>query len=252
MKRLYAFLISLLLINSLAVPAMAFNFDDWDSLLKKHLSSGKKEGIVVNLVDYKAMKADPLYKKVVKDLKFFSPSTLSSKEEKLSFWINTYNIFAVKMVTDNYPVKSIRDIGSFFTSVWKKDVGKIGGKVYTLDEIEHEILRKMGEPKIHSAIVCASLSCPDLRKEAYLPEKLNTQLDDQFGLFLKNETKGVKIDKTGKVIHLSSIFKWFGDDFEKEGGVIEVIGLFLEPSQKRDIKEYKIKYIDYNWNLNET
>ena len=97
-------------------------------------------------------------------------------------------------------------------------MGVVAGKKRTLNEIEHEILRKMGEPRIHVAIVCASVSCPDLRAEAYTVEKLDSQLDDQLTLFLANPKKGLHIDKKG-YLYMSSIFKWFAEDFETKGGV---------------------------------
>lgn len=233
-------------------PAAAFDFTLWDGLLKKYVSPKSANGVVFHSVDYPAMKKDPRYKRLISDLRKFSPESLKSREQKLAFWINLYNIFAVKVVQDNYPLKSIKDAGSFFSPVWKKTAGVVGGKDITLDEIEHEILRKMGEPRIHIAIVCASVSCPDLRTEAYTEKKLNAQLDDQMKSLLANRGKGLHIDRQKGKIYISSIFKWFKKDFESSGGVVEFITPY-SPEQDRKYlkgKNYKVSYLDYDWGLN--
>jgi hypothetical protein len=234
--------------------AMAFDFSGWDALVKKHVNTATIiEGVVLNSVAYKNLKGDPGYKKLIEALKTASLDDLKTKEEKLSFWINTYNILAVKVVLDNYPVKSIKDVGSLFKQVWKRPAGVVAGKERTLNEVEHEILRKMGEPRIHVAIVCASVSCPDLRKEAFTPDKLGEQLDDQVKMFLENTGKGMKIDAKKKRVYVSSIFKWFEEDFEPQGGVTAFISRYVSPSRQASFNQYggKLKYLDYNWDLNE-
>ena len=155
------------------------------------------------------------------------------------------------MVLDHYPVKSIKDAGGFFTSVWKKKVGIVGGKTRTLDEIEHRILRKMSEPRIHAAIVCASVSCPDLRREAYSAEYLEQQLDDQLRRFLANKNKGLSIDSRQKKVQLSSIFKWFKEDFDSKGGVVKFLIPYVPQDGQAVLRHGpRISYLDYNWNLN--
>lgn len=120
------------------------------------------------------------------NIKQFPVKNLSSREKKLAFYINSYNILALKMVVDHWPLKSIKDIGSLFRPVWGKVAGTISGKLVSLDDIENDIIRPMGEPRIHLAIVCASVSCPDLRTEPYTAKKLDSQLDEQVRLFLNN------------------------------------------------------------------
>ena len=189
---------------------------------------------------------------MVKDLEKVSLSDLKTQKEKLTFWINAYNVMAAKMVLDNYPLKSIKDAGSLFTAVWKKEVGVVAGKTRTLNEIEHEILRKMGDPRIHAAIVCASVSCPDLRGEAYTVEKLDSQLDDQLTLFLANSKKGLHIDKKG-YLYMSSIFKWFKEDFDAKGGVRNYLAPYAPEGAMSSIKDTKLTvyYLDYDWELND-
>ncbi len=234
-------------------PAFAFDFSSWDGLVKKYVDSKTINGVTLNAVNYKKLGKDPAYTKLIKDLETVSLATLNSKDEKLAFWINVYNIMAAKMVLDNYPVKSIKDAGSLFTAVWKKPVGVIGGKERTLNEIEHEILRKMSEPRIHVAIVCASVSCPDLRKEAYTAEKLNSQLDEQMTRFLANPKKGLTVDDKKGYVYVSSIFKWFEEDFETKGGVRSFIAPYAPASLQASVKNDKLTvyYLDYDWGLNE-
>ncbi len=230
---------------------LADQVDFWQpyqTLLGKYLSRTEKEGIELTVLDYPAIKRDPAFTKMVDRLERFSTPTLKPGPDALAFWINAYNFLAVKLVVEHYPVESIKDIGSLFTSVWKKDAGKIGGKEYTLNEIEHDILRKQfNEPRIHFAIVCASLSCPNLRKEVYLPGAVYGQLDDNTGEFLRNPAKGVRPE--GDHLVVSKIFDWFEDDFTAAGGVKAFILKYrpdLDP-----VKEYKIEYLPYNWDLNE-
>jgi len=232
--------------------AKSFNFSDWGILLKKYIDSSTIDGIRLNTVNYRMLQSDPIFSQLVSDLESFLPSELQTHEEKLAFWINVYNVFAVKIVTDNYPLKSIKDIGGLFKSVWKHKAGVIGGKEYTLDEIEHEILRKMEEPRVHFAIVCASVSCPDLAKEVFGPERLNEQLNIQTKVFLTNPGKGMKVDAASKKIFLSSIFDWFKEDFGSRGGVLEFIHPYAATKDRQVLKHSSLRifYIKYNWRLN--
>lgn len=236
-----------------APSAFAFDFSSWDGLLKKYVAPKTINGVKLQAVDYKNLGKDQAYTKLINDLEKASLSGLKTQEEKLTFWINVYNIMSAKMVLDHYPVKSIKDAGSLFTAVWKKEVGVVAGKTRTLNEIEHEILRKMGEPRIHVAIVCASVSCPDLRGEAYTVENLDSQLDNQMRLFLVNSEKGLHVDAKKGRIYLSSIFKWFKEDFEAKGGVRNYLASYAPESAMAFLKNKKLTvyYLDYDWDLNE-
>ncbi len=233
--------------------ALAFDYSNWDALLKKYVAPKTLEGIPVLAVNYQGLGKDPRYTALIADLENAPVSALKSQEEQLVFWINAYNIMAVKMVLDHYPVKSVKDAGGLVYSVWKLQVGTVGGKERTLHEIEHDILRLMGEPRIHVAIVCASLSCPDLRPEAYTVERLHEQLNDQMKGFLANEQKGLQVDESKQRLYLSPIFKWFADDFEEKGGVRPFLARYA-PEQFADFLNntgFRVSYLDYNWNLNE-
>ncbi len=253
MRRFIKYFLILSLVQAVllpAVPAIAFDFSKWDALLKEHVRPTTRDGVRLNGIHYSQVARDPRYLETVSGLAQFSPDTLKGREEKLAFWINAYNLFAVKMVVDHYPVESIKDAGSLFSSVWKKTVGKVGGRDITLNEIEHEILRKMGEPRIHVAIVCASVSCPDLRAEAYTATGLDSQLDDQLRRFLENRGKGLK--KEGGTVFLSSIFKWFAEDFESKGGVQKFLAPHAPAAVQPMLKSgnAELEYLDYNWKLN--
>ena len=252
MKKAEVLTISLVLILLSVVPVAAFDFSDWDALIKKHVSMKKVDGVMINAVNYKNLKSDGKFKKLVSRLNLVQDDSLKTRDEELTFWINTYNILAAKMVADNFPIKSIKDAGSFFSPVWKKPAGHVAGKERTLNEIEHEILRKMDEPRIHVAIVCASVSCPDLRLEAFKADSLNEQLNDQMKMFLQSSEKGMRIDKNNNRVYLSSIFKWFEDDFESRGGVLKFISNYVSPEAAKELQSSKIKvsYLKYNWGVN--
>lgn len=202
-----------------------------------------------------------------------------TEEQRLAFWINAYNAFTIKAIIDHYPIKrSFTLVGIFYApsdsilqikGVWTKLQFRALGNMVTLDEIEHQILRKkFNEPRIHMAINCASISCPDLRNEAYTPEKLEEQLADASINFVNNPDKGVYVNEQSGKVKLSKIFKWFGDDFInnygskklfnnyslKENAVLNFTSEYIE---SEEVKEYlmnnklKIGYLGYDWHLNE-
>lgn len=252
MKKAEVLAISLVLILLSVVPVAAFDFSDWDALIKKHVSMKKVDGVMISAVNYKNLKSNEKFKKLVSRLNLVHEDSLKTRDEELTFWINTYNILAAKMVADHFPIKSIKDAGSFFSPVWNKPAGHVAGKERTLNEIEHEILRKMDEPRIHVAIVCASVSCPDLRLEAFKADSLNEQLNDQMKMFLQSSEKGMRIDKNNNRVYLSSIFKWFEDDFESRGGVLKFISNYVSPETAKELSDFRIdvSYLDYNWSVN--
>lgn len=240
---------SLLLVAALNLTLSATAFaasPDWSVYAKtlQMAKAGKKHDTLLNLVDYSALKKSGQLEAAYQLIKTFPVETLANREEKLAFYINTYNILALKMALDHWPVDSIKDVGNLLSPVWKKTAGVIGGQEVSLDAIENEVLRPMDEPRIHFAIVCASVSCPDLRTEPYTATKLNTQLDDQAGLFLHNAKKGLNDD--GKVIHVSKIFDWFEIDFKAVGGIEAFIRQHRSGLSKSAIKAD----IEYDWSLN--
>jgi hypothetical protein len=221
--------------------------NSWDSIVSQHVYYGRKESINTTLVNYDILKADEKFHKLISNLKNFDITKLHNKEEKLSFWINSYNIAAIKIITENYGVTSIKDLGSFFFPVWEKEAILLGGKPYSLNEIEHQILRKLDDPRIHFAIVCASLSCPDLNPSAYKANNIYDQLELSSKAFIQNNSKGLVFSKNLKIINVSKILKWFEEDFNRIGGVKS----FISKHINQDISGFELKYLDYNWGLNE-
>ncbi len=216
------------------------------------------------LVNYSALQANPgLLKNFNASFGKVSPNTYQtwSEAEKIAFLINAYNAFTLESIIDQKPLKkSIREI----PGVWKGRRFLIVGESRTLDEIEHSILRKeFNEPRIHTALVCAAISCPPLRTEPYTGEKLNSQLDDQVQKWLSSH--GLKIDRSQNRVELSAIFKWFGEDWqktyavkdkftgnEKEQAVLNFVSHYVSADNRDYLTQgnYKIGYLDYNWALN--
>ncbi len=170
--------------------------------------------------------------------------------ERKAFWINAYNAFTVKLITLHYPVKSIKDIGpriqvTFVNTPWEIKFFSVGGEKMNLDEIEHKILRKkFDDPRIHFALVCAARSCPPLRNEAYTPEKLDEQLNDQGRKFLSDNFKNrIAPDK----LQLSMYFKWYKGDFTKHQSLIAFLNRFAPVKINSNAS---ISYINYDWDLN--
>ncbi len=246
MKRVF-FIIALFLCFSSVHAEESLGKAKWQNyagLLSAYVQAGEKNGVHVNLVDYSAWKADSRWSKVLKNLEGFDLSTLHTDDEKLAFWINAYNIMAIEKVLEQWPIESIRDEGSFFKSVWKQPVVMVAGEIRSLNEIEHHILRPMREPLMHVAIVCASVSCPDLRREPYDAKHLQAQLQAQATDFLSNTGKGLRADADG--LHISKIFDWFEEDFADIG-----IMAWLAQYHKNIRSDIKIdSYLPYDWQVN--
>ncbi len=205
----------------------------WDGMLKKFVSPSGQ-------VNYKEwVKEQENIENYLFTLAQFPPTERTSAAAQLAYWINAYNALTVQLILKHYPVKSIKDIDN----PWDTACFTVKGKEYTLGAIEHELLRKMGEPRIHFAINCASVSCPKLLNEAYLEKKMELQLTEATRSFLKDTSKNVI---TQKQLKLSRIFLWFGKDFgsksERLDFIAKAVGLPLESP--------KIEYLPYDWNLN--
>lgn len=240
------FLLATLLILT-PITSAANSNPDWslyDQLLADHVQKGIVDGIAINQVNYTAIQSDNRFQKIIKMIADFPAKKLQNQNDKLSFYINAYNIMAINVVISQQPSQSIKDAGSWFKPVWNIKAGYLHGEATTLAEIEHDILRLLGEPRIHFAIVCASVSCPDLRPEAYHATRIEEQLQEQTRDFLLNSDKGVKI--IDNKVHYSKIFSWFSKDFGGKDGVISFIQQYKELPENPIIS----KNLPYNWNLN--
>lgn len=214
------------------------------------------------LVDYAGVQAahDEELAPYLQMLAETDPSNLD-EQARLAFWINAYNALTLKLIVDHYPVETIRSINPAggvtvprLNDPWHVEVGEVGGEVRTLDEIEHAIIRaRFDEPRIHYALVCAAVSCPRLRREAFTGARLETQLDDQARTFLHDATKN-QIPADGETLRLSRIFKWFEEDF---GPDTEAVQRALAPYFEGTVRErlragaYDVDYLAYDWTLND-
>lgn len=217
----------------------------YDNVLKRYIGKQYKQRLDANMVDYNKLRLDPELKSLVADLSKFPVSELNDDQQKISFYLNAYNILTLNMVSENWPLKKLSSLGGVFEPVWDKHAGTIDGKPVTLGEIEHEILRTFGDPRIHFAMSCASMSCPDLRDEAFRAEILDRQLDDQVMSFLAQDYKGSHLK--GQTLQVSKIFKWFAADFHPQGGVDAFVRHY-----RGDLPEDLIiePTLSYNWSIN--
>ncbi|MCA1787476.1 MAG: DUF547 domain-containing protein [Desulfobacteraceae bacterium] len=174
------------------------------------------------------------------------------RNEQFAFYINAYNAWTIKLILRKYPdLTSIKDLGSFFSSPWKKKICRINGKMLSLDEIEHDILRpKFQDPRVHFAINCASQSCPKLISEPYEAQILDSQLDAATKAFINNPERNYL---SGTTLYVSKIFKWFKEDFNHDilSFFLEYASGELQRSLLANADAVTIKYLDYDWSLND-
>ncbi|NEP13892.1 MAG: DUF547 domain-containing protein [Symploca sp. SIO2C1] len=244
--------------TSTVAKAAPLNYDSYAEVLTTYVTED-------GLVDYQSLQEN---RQELDDfnaaLGAVSTATYESwsEAEQIAFLTNAYNSFTLQSIIDQNPLKkSIRDI----TGVWKGRKFDIAGQSKTLDNIEHKTLRvNFNEPRIHVALVCAAISCPPLRNEPYTGEQLDAQFDDQTRKFLASP-HGLKIDRDENIVYLSSIFKWFGKDWEQtygiddkftgnasERAVLNFVSNYLSPEEREYLEQgdYKVKYLDYDWSLN--
>lgn len=212
-------------------------------LLRKYVNDGE--------VDYRGLKEEESkLDQYLRVLEVVKPDGLS-RDEQFAFYINAYNAWTLKLILGSYPgIKSIRDLGSIFKSPWEKEVCRINGRVLTLDEIEHDILRpRFRDPRVHFAVNCASKGCPPLRPEPYYGKMIDRQLNEMAAAFINNPRYN-RIE--GGTLYVSSIFKWYAEDFHDD-----IIGFFLKYSRDAlidkleiDRDRIRIKYLTYDWSLN--
>ncbi len=236
---------------ALAGPASAQAFDTsrYAELLERH--TREVADPAGTRVDYPGIAASADWRRLVGQLATTNLATLHTREQKLAFWINAYNVLAIDLVARHPGIASIRDIGSFLRPVWKHEAGRVGGQGISLDTIEHGILRKLGEPRMHAAIVCASVSCPSLRREPWDASRLDAQLDDAVRRWLASPAKGLRLDRAASVVWLSRIFDWFESDFGPDGA-LAFASRHLSATDRAFIEAQRprIAYLAYDWRVN--
>ncbi len=246
MKIFNSILLVIIFFSNLSIAQSKFDHSTFDGLLKKHVDADgwvNYEGII---------KDKEILNSYLDQVRENPPDVKTwSRNEQLAYWINAYNAFTLDLVTKHYPLQSIKDIGSkiqipFVISPWdKKFIYIKGRKRMDLNNIEHGIIRKkFNEPRIHFAVNCASYSCPVLRNEAYVSDKLDSQLDEQARKFI-NDPRRNKI--TPESAKLSKLFSWYGGDFTKETNLKAFIAKY---SNVEVTKSTMVSYLKYQWQLN--
>ncbi len=236
-----------------AVPLDRVDHATWDRLLQKYVD---RDG----MVDYESWKAsDPdraALKQYFATLSAADANARTTSQGKLAYWINAYNALTVQGILDVYPTSSIRNHTARLLgyNIWDDLLLPVGDNKYSLNQMEHEILRKLGEPRIHFAIVCASVGCPRLLNEAYTPERLESQLTDNTGDFFARR-RNFQVDAAGRKVRVSSILDWFGEDFgpTPQKGLAGLAEYMPDEVSRRlvAVESFSVSYLDYDWSLNE-
>jgi Protein of unknown function, DUF547 len=181
-----------------------------------------------------------------------------NRKQQLAYWINVYNVNSVATIVESYPVDSIRDISTDLIrklNVFSKERIPFAGALLSLDNVENDKIRsEFHDPRIHFAINCAAKSCPPIRTEAYVGERVDAQLDDQVRKFLSTARYGKKGDTL--VVHITKIMDWFGKDFDEYGGgKVPFIRRYVAPDKQKLIdaakSDVELEYDDYDWALND-
>lgn len=238
MKRILTF--SLLVIVTTLFGSEKPDHSIWDRYLGSYVSSS-------GTVNYKSMLvAEDTLDAYLIQLRDHGPQSDWTTNEKMAYYINAYNAYTIKFVLSKFPVESVKDISFSGKDIWNFKMANIGGTNYTLNQIENDILRKMGDARIHFAVNCASYSCPKLLNKAYTAEKLNSQLTSSTKAFI-NDTKHNIISE--KKIQISELFSWYATDFAPEGKTL--IEFLNQYSTVTISATAKIEYLPYNWELND-
>ncbi len=225
-----------------AILANNFSHDLFDQTLRAHVRNG-----TVNYPDYAS---DSRFTQYIKQLNRLDPTTLPTQKNRLAFWINAYNAFAVKGILDGYSPRTWTDKYTYFVS---RDY-MVGGAKVNLYAVERKILiPQFLEPRIHFAIVCASQSCPKLQSAAYTPEGLEEQLTNSAKQFINDPSRN-RFDSQRKIAYLSMIFDWFEEDFTNHSGtLLKYVAQFVandQLAQELRTTPYTIKFLEYDWELN--
>ncbi len=237
------------------LPAAAQEFDHgrFDRLLRQHVRTG--------LVDYDAFASSADFEGYLASLAAFDPAALP-RDEQLAFWINAYNAYTIKLIVKHGERRSIRNINKSLglfkgKGPWAERLVAVGGKTYDLETVEQGIVRPTyREPRIHFALVCASLGCPRLRSEAYSGRSLDQQLEDQTRTFLRESSGSNRVDVAGGTVYLSELFT-FNDYLDDFGGtpaaLMRFVARYYPAGPERELLERgtaKLVYTDYDWSLN--
>jgi len=217
------------------------DYDILDEILSRNVSNG--------FVDYDGIASEPRLDEFIRQLGMTQPADLTSTDAKLAFYINAYNILAIQIILDGQSPSSWWGRRKFF----KQQKFNLLGEQISLEAIEHERIIVLGEPRIHFAIVCASISCPRLSSRAYRAKQLNVQLHEAAKQFINDPTRN-RFDPERGNAFLSKIFEWYADDFIAAGGSLQgYLARFMTDAAIQDAlrqEELEVRFVDYDWNLN--
>ena len=230
----YKFLLISILILFQSKCIFASFYDEADDFFGKYVINGK--------VNYSEIKKNNELEKLVQKIKF-ETINLSNSDNKLAFYINAYNILTIKNIVDKYPVISPRDIDGFFDKI----KFNVQGENLTLNEIENNKIRVLGDARIHFALVCAAYGCPKLVSKAYFPSKINQQLEQQTTETL-NDPNFIRIKSNSKIAYVSEIFRWYASDFgSSKTAILNYINNY---SKIKIPSSFTLDYYPYSWKLN--
>jgi hypothetical protein len=256
----------LLLAAAFAASALDHSHKGWDELLKKHVRYVQNGN--ASRVDYAGFARERAQLKAVLDdyQKVTRPEFDAwSKPQQQAFLVNAYNALTIEKILLRYPdIKSIRDFGTVFGNPWKDKFFTLFGQPSYLDQVEHEILRKDGvydEPRVHVAVVCASIGCPMLRNEAFTPDRLEAQLEDAMRRFMSDRTRN-RYNAQARRLEISRIFDWYGKDFEKghkgyasvKGMAARYADLLADAPADREVirsQSAEVTFLEYDWAIND-
>ncbi len=256
-----------LLLASYATHAFDHTHARWTRLLESHVRVAPDGHS--SRVDYERLSRDHgALSAYLDDLSGVTPDQYRSwrRDQQLAFLINAYNAWTIDLVLTAYPdLDSIKDIGGLFSSPWRKAFIPLLGERVSLDDIEHGRIRAPGafdEPRIHAALVCASIGCPMLQPTAYVADTLETQLEDAMVAFLSDRSRN-RFDRSEGALHVSKVFDWYGEDFRRGEGRFATLATSLAsyavaladtPSDADRLAsgQFRIRFLPYDWRLNAT
>lgn len=223
-----------------------FSHELFDQVLQEHVDEKGR-------VNYTKLKANPEKLEAYLDLLAVANPAELSYNAQLVFWVNAYNALVIKGVIDHYPTTSVRKV-KWFNGFFSRLKFRVAGKTYTLNQIEHGIIRmEFVDPRVHFILVCASSSCPPMEKRAFSVEDIEERLETATFNFIQDPTK-VRLDRAKRRVYLSKIFKWYDDDF-REGydGVADFLADYLQPEDADFVlaEDVKFHHLDYDWTLND-
>lgn len=240
-------------VSAAALGAQTVDHSAFDQLLHAHVANG--------LVDYDAFKAAPAFAGYLRLLAATNPASLS-RNEQLALWINAYNAYTIQLINMKNERESIRNVNKSLGLLrlkgpWSEAFAVVGGKTYSLDDIEHRTIRPtFREPRIHFALVCAAIGCPPLRSEAYTAAKLEAQLNDQAVQFLTRTPAKNRVDVANRTLYRSMVFS-FSDYMNDFGGSEAAVGKFIAryypagPEKALlESGDFKVVKTEYDWALN--